>query len=129
MKKAEGIDAALISAARAAANKVPLTQNLSDEALTAILDVAWDAIYAEGYTDGFQDQEGMEIQADVLKQGEWAPRIFIWMDGANEEQADALLDLITDHAHENEPEGVTLTMGAVLSPGKKFFPVRGVTAN
>lgn len=129
MKKPEDIDPALVEAARAAANKVPLTQNLSDEALRAILVVAEDAFYAVGYTDGFQDQEGLEIQAEVLTKGEWAPRIFVWMDGANEEQAEAVLDVITDYAHANEPDGVTLTMGAVLAPGKKHFPARGERTN
>ena len=126
MKRPEDIEPALIEVARAAANAVPLTQNLSDEALRAILAVAWDEIFAHGYTDGFQDQEGLEIQGEMLKTGGWAPRMFIWMDGATQEQAEEVLDKVGDFAHEIEPEGVTFTVSAIVAPGKPHFATRDV---
>lgn len=128
MKKPEDIPQRLIDAVReAATGRVGLPDEMTDGTIVTILAAVWDDIYAHGYTDGFQDQEGLEIQAGMLTKGEWAPRIFIWMDGANEEQADAVLDAITDHAYANKPDGVALTFGAVLAPGKKHFPTRGVS--
>lgn len=130
MKRPEEIPQSLIDTVREAATGKPgLPDEMSDGTIVTVLAAAWDPIFAEGYTDGFQDQEGLEIQSELLTLGEWAPRIFIWMDGADEEKAEALLDLITDHAYENEPDGVTLTMGAVLAPGKKRFPARGERTN
>lgn len=124
MKRPEDIDPALIEKVREATQEK--WSALNHDLVREVLAVAWDDIFAHGYTDGFQDQEGLEIQADMLKAGGWAPRIFIWLDGANEEQAERVLDLVGDYAHENEPDGVTLTIGATLAPGKPRFATRNV---
>lgn len=130
MRNGKDIPQSLIEEVRAAATGRPgLPDEMSDGVIVSMLTAAWNHIYAEGYTDGFQDQEGMEIQADLLKAGDWAPRIFIWMDGATEEQAEQVLDLVGDYVHDNEPDGVTLTIGATLAPGKSSFPTRGVSTN
>lgn len=130
MKQGKDIPQSLIEAVRAAATGRPgLPDEMSDGAIVSMLTAAWNHIYAEGYTDGFQDQEGMEIQAEMLKQGEWAPRIFIWMDGADETQAQRLLEMVGDYAETITPNAVTLTIGATLAPGKGYFPTRGASTN
>ena len=124
MKRPEDIDDALIEKVGEA-----LTEKwsaLNRDLVSEILAVAWDEIFAHGYTDGFQDQEGLEIQGEMLKTGGWAPRMFIWMDGATQEQAEEILDKVGDFAHENEPDGVTLTISAIVAPGRPHFATRDV---
>lgn len=117
MKKAEEIPDVLVTSARAAANAVPLTQNLSDEALRAILVVAWDFIYGSGYTDGFSEMEESEINAELLEKHGWAPHYSMWFDGADSVEAEALMDAALDAADAAKPEHVTIGAIGVLSQG------------
>lgn len=122
MKKPEDIPDALVEQARAAASTVPLTQNLSDEALRAILVKAWDFIYAEGFTDGFSDKEMSEQESDMVAKHGWSPHFLLWMEGATPDEAEALIDGMLDAAESTKPEHVNIAGVGALSVGHRHEP-------
>jgi len=117
VKKPEEIPDTLVEDARAAANKVPLTQNLSDEALRAILVVAWDFVYGHGYTDGFSNQEESLVNVELLKEHGWSPHYTMWFEGADAEVAETLMDAALEGADAAAPKGVNIAAIGVLSQG------------
>ena len=122
MKKPEDIPEALVEKARAAASAVPLTQNLSDEALRAILVQAWDFIYAEGFTDGFSDKEMSEQESEMVAEHGWSPHFRLWMEGATSDEAEALIDGMLETVESIKPEHVNVAGVGSLSAGHRHQP-------
>lgn len=122
MKKAEEIPDVLVEQARAAASAVPLTQNLSDEALRAILVVAWDFVYGHGFTDGFSDKEMAEQDAEMLEKHGWSPHMLFWFEGATPDEADALIDKMIGAAEDGVPEHINVAGVGSLSAGHRHTP-------
>lgn len=122
MKKAEDIPDVLVESARAAANAVPLTQNLSDEALRAILVVAWDFVYGHAYTDGFSDKEISERESEMVEKHGWSPHFLMWMEGANADEAEALIDKMIEAAEDGKPDHINVAGVGALSVGHRHTP-------
>lgn len=122
MKKAEEIPDVLVEQARAAASAVPLTQNLSDEALRAILVVAWDFVYGHGFTDGFSDKDISEQEAALVEKHGWSPNFVMWMEGATSDEAEALIDAALEGAEKVKPEHVNVSGVGAISVGHRHTP-------
>lgn len=122
MKKPEDIPDGLIEQARAAANAIPLTQNLSDEAMRAILAVAWDFVYGTAYTDGFSDKEMSEQDAEMLEKYGWSPHMLFWFEGATPEEAEALIEKMIEAGEDGQPEHINMAGVGSLSAGHRHTP-------
>lgn len=122
MKKAEDIPDVLIEQAREAANKVPLTQNLSDEALRAILVVAWDFVYGHGFTDGFSDKEMAEGESEMVMKHGWSPHFLFWFEDASPEEAEALIDKMIAAGEDGKPDHINMAGVGATSVGHRHTP-------
>lgn len=122
MKQPKDIEPALIEVARVAANAVPLTQNLSDEALRAILAAVWDDIYGTAYTDGFSDKEMSEQDAEMVEKHGWSPHFLFWFEGATPNEAEALIDTMIEAAEGGKPEHVNMAGVGALTAGHRHTP-------
>lgn len=122
MKQPKDIEPALIEVARAAASAVPLTQNLSDEALRAILAAVWDDIYGTGYTDGFSDKEMSEQDAEMVEKHGWSPHFLFWFEGATPDEAEALIDTMIDAGEGGKPQHVNMAGVGALTAGHRHTP-------
>lgn len=122
MKKAEDIPDVLVTSARAAANAVPLTQNLSDEALRAILVVAWDFVYGHAYTDGFSDKEMSEQESEMVTKHGWSPHFLFWFEGATSDETEALIDKMIEAGEDGKPEHINMAGVGALTVGHRHAP-------
>lgn len=122
MKKPEEIPDTLVEDARAAANKVPLTQNLSDEALRAILVVAWDFVYGHGFTDGFSDKEMAEGESEMVQKHGWSPHFLFWFENATPAEAEALIDKMIEAGEDGKPEHINMAGVGATSVGHRHTP-------
>lgn len=91
----------------------------AQNAMRAVLAVAWDTIWADGYTEGFSDKEMSETEAELLEKHGWEPHYTMWMPGATSDQADALIEAAIVAVEAAAPEGVEMYGIGVLSPGHR----------
>lgn len=112
------VEAALEAAYRADPGRFPPPSNIdAHDGMRAALAEAWNEIWGEGYTNGFEDREVSEEMAALVKKYGWAPHMTLWADDATIEQAETLFDAVTDAADELAPDHVTLGVTATLNPG------------
>ena len=91
----------------------------AQQGVRAGLAAVWDDVYGDAYTDGFSDKEESEIHSELLEKYGWAPHYTMWFEGASEDEALAMMDVLLDAADAANPGHVTIGAIGALGPGNR----------